>query len=335
VRVSAGVGLACLAFAVFVSALLPYIEDRAVEALSQAVAILGAALLGPAMVSGFLAVVQPWADRGSIIPRLAIGNLSRNVGRTSGNVVTLMVGLVMVILISAVNLSFRNSIGTWFKRILHADLLVSTNGRVAAHESQQLDESVRGGLTGVPGVSGVFGVRVTRVALQAPGEAGARNVGVKAFDPLPKTDKGYAVFDVQDRPIRESVDQLFTHTPGQPTPIMVSTSFVLHFGKKTGDTIELPAGGALHTFRIVAVMVDYFSPNGVIYLARPAYRDLFKDHLVSAFAIEVAKGIQAETVRDRIHGAFPREKRLTVISNIEMREQVDRTIDESFGYTKA
>ena len=65
-----------------------------------------------------------------------------NVSVTGSNVVSLMVGLILVIMISAVNLSFSRTLSTWFNKIMRADLLVSSAGRIISYQTQPLHEDL-------------------------------------------------------------------------------------------------------------------------------------------------------------------------------------------------
>ena len=63
-----------------------------------------------------------------MVPRLALDNLLRNPKRTATNVTSLMVGLILVMIIACVNVSFKGTLLDYFGHILHADLVISTTG---------------------------------------------------------------------------------------------------------------------------------------------------------------------------------------------------------------
>ncbi|NDC39894.1 MAG: FtsX-like permease family protein, partial [Proteobacteria bacterium] len=110
-----------------------------VEPLNQAAAMLGSALVAPSIVSTILRLWRFWDSEpkassqtqalgsGNIISRLSRDQLLRNPQRTGVNVMSLMVGLMLVILIASVNTSFQTTIMSWFGKVLRADLLVSSH----------------------------------------------------------------------------------------------------------------------------------------------------------------------------------------------------------------
>jgi putative ABC transport system permease protein len=116
---------------------------------------------------------------------------------------------------------------------------------------------------------------------------------------------------------------------------MVSENFRLHFGKKTGDTLELESPTGLVRARIVGVLVDFASPEGVVYMARDSYKRLWRDPLVSAFGIQLQPGFTEDQVRGEIDRRFGRARNLIVVSNAEIKRQMVEVIDQSFTYTRA
>ncbi|HUP58499.1 MAG TPA: FtsX-like permease family protein, partial [Bdellovibrionota bacterium] len=293
----------------------------------QASAMIGAALLGPAVVVWLIRLTAPIAiPLGGAVTRLADDNLMRNPRRTGSNVMSLMVGLILVIMIAAVNVSFRDTVLGWFNEAFRYDLLVSSTGRVISFQTQPVHEDLGRELVTVPGLKkSAHAMRFIHVEYQG------RRIGLKAFDP-PDPAFGFSTIPVIDRPKNDAGNELFGST--DPT-VLVSSNFVLHFGLKRGDTVRLATPEGVVPFRIIGVVDDYASAEGVLYVKRTTYKKYWNDPLVSVFAINLAPGADLETVRQEIDRRFGQSRNLMAVSNQEFRKQMADIVDQSFAYTDA
>ncbi|MGK5082931.1 FtsX-like permease family protein [Bdellovibrionota bacterium FG-1] len=302
-----------------------------IDTLCQICAILGSALLGPTLVVFLIRLMRPLVLRmGGTISRLAQDNLLRNPRRTGSNVMSLMVGLMLTIMIAIVNVSFRMTITDWFNRILRADLFVSSTGRLISYQTQPQHEDLGPELEKIPGIKmtngkGAYGIRFIHVTYEG------RQLGMKAWDE-PDPAANYSILDVQDRTPFQAGRDLY-HSP-DPT-VLVSENFVLHFKKKTGDSLDLDTPSGRSSFRIVGVVVDFAGPEGILYIDRQLYRRIWHDPLVSAFGLNLAPGADLSTVRQEIDRQFGRARNISVTSNAELRDQMVSVIDQSFAYTRA
>ncbi|HEY2514887.1 MAG TPA: ABC transporter permease, partial [Polyangiaceae bacterium] len=157
------------------------------------------------------------------------------------------------------------------------------------------------------------------------------SIALKAYDE-PDPSLHYWLFDVRDVSRDEAGAALY-HS-ADPT-VLVSTNFVLHFGKQTGDSIVLSTPSGATSFRIVGVVNDFASPEGVVYLARDRYKALWHDPLVTAFGLYVAPGADRHAVRAALDARLGREKNLMIILNEELRTEFTQTLDKSFAFTDA
>lgn len=293
-------------------------------------------MAGAILVTPMLATLISMAFRkislraSSAVGRLSQENLLRDPKRTSSNVLALMVGLIMVVLISSINSSFRLSVASWLDKILHADLLVSSHGRMFAFQTQPLDESLGGEIETSPAVTDalqypVRGLRFIRIQHEG------RTVAIKAFD-RPDPALGYVLFDVKDRSPQEAGDDLFN---GKKPVILVSRNFVTHFGKRTGDEIVLNTPTGPIRALIGGMVTDFASNQGVIYMDRAIYKKHWRDPLINVFYLKLKEGADRERIRARIDESFGRSRNLMVTLNSELKSDVIRSVDQSFAYGRA
>jgi putative ABC transport system permease protein len=301
------------------------------ETINQGLLIIGPALLGPAVVILFIRLFRPLAiPLGGTITRLAQDNLIRNPKRTGSNVMSLMIGLILVILVSAVNTSFKQTILLWLDRVLKQDLIVSSSGAIISYQTQPLHESIGRELGEIPGVKkgihrSTYGLRFVHV------NYGDKRIAIKANDE-PEPEVEYSSMEVIDRPTKEAGYELY-HS--QDPVILVSDNFVMHYHKKRGDIVDLETPSGLIHFRIVGVITDYASDVGVFYMSRDLYKSIWKDPLVNAFGLQVAPGYTIDQVRQEIDRRFGKSKSLLVTSNLELKRQMIETVDMSFAGTRA
>ena len=330
-------GFVLFAASLLGSALITRPELQALQFLTQIGAIVGSAMLGPVAVIWVLRVVRPLVLRSSkLVPRLAIDNILRNPKRTASNITSLMVGLILVVIIACVNVSFKGTLIRFFNRILHADLIISTTGKLQSSETLPLSEGLKAKLEANPGVLGAYELREIKMNYQG------ESLLLKYYGepPVPEAPAAqdsepalrYNIFDVVDRDTESAGKDLF-HS--KDPVVMVSENFVVHFRKKTGDSIELVTPQGPKSFRIVAVVAEYANPMGTIFMARPVFREIWDDHLVSGYAVKLKHGFDPVTVRRELDQALSKEFRLTIMLNDDIRKQVMSSLDSSFAYTKS
>lgn len=309
-------------------------KSRLIEILDPIAAMAGVVLLGPFLVLSTVrllrfALPMPGGAGGTLL-RLAQENLLQNPKRTASNVRILMLGLTLVIILSSLSGSFQKSIIGWYDRTLSADLVVSSFGSLVANQTQPLREEIGRDLEKVPGVlrgpdRGAYAIRT--IHFQHEG----KQLSLKAYDETNPAE-GYPNFEVLDRPTVEAVRELY-HSPDFTT--IVSEGFARNFGKRTGDIVEINSPGGRISLRIVGIITDFSSPEGLLYIDRQKYKQIWKDNLVDGFALWAAPGHDPEQIRREIDRRFGRALGLTSVSQAEIKKQVAERIDSAFAFTRA
>ncbi|MBK9294964.1 MAG: ABC transporter permease [Oligoflexia bacterium] len=326
------VGLSMLIYLVVSSYLGLGSKHKVLQYMSQGCTMIGSALVAPAIVTYLASLIKKTVKINLPLLKIALDNLIRFPKRTASNVTTLMVGLILVMMVTTLNKSFQTTLSNWFDRVFKADIVVSSSGDLVGFQTQplaesiglEIEEKVKGINKGVTN-KGVYALRFTHFNMQG------RQMGIKAFDkPDPSYD--YAMLDIVDGPARGRVgEKLFN----SENTIVVSEIFKAHINKTTGDivTIETPTGSV--DFKILAVVVDYASPEGIVYMSRDTYKKYWQDNLVSAYSLTVAPGFTVNQVRQDIDAQFGKSKSLMTVSQKEMKNNLLIEIDKSFSYTKA
>ena len=296
--------------------------------------VLGIVFLGPALVSlaivTFSRLMQKFG-RGSIVFRLAQDNLLRNPIRTGTNVMSLLVGLILVILIASVHVSFKRTISAWFSTMLKADIVVSSNGNLVTYKLQPLHESIGDelnekieGLRKNENGYGVWAMRFLQIKYKG------KTIAIKASDKPHKDDYGQIVST--DIDFKEAAVLLYENAE---KTVLVSETFALHFREKTGNTIQVATPSGMIDFKIGGIVKDFGSSEGVLYMDRKVYKELWRDPLVSVFSLKVLPKYDPRLIQEEINSKFGGSKNMIAVLNSELRVLLTKTVDRSFTFTIA
>lgn len=264
------------------------------------------------------------------IVKLALNNLLKNPKRTSANVLSLMMGLMIVILLAAIKLSLSESIRAWTERTLVADIFISsyeenqTMAGVPLHEDI-LDEIVR-----LPETNSVlrgrpFALRLVKTEYQ--GEP----MTLKAIDPLAFPEQ-YSFIDLIAGDTREIVPRLFA--PGKYF-VFISKTFANAHKVKANDAIALETPRGPVKFTVLGIVHDYSAAGGVVYLSRPVLRELWNDRLVNAICLELTDKTKIPEVQRELDRNLGMSRNVVVRLNSELKTEILRSVDRGFAYTRA
>jgi putative ABC transport system permease protein len=325
-------GLALMAYFALAAAFRIGHGSAVAEAINRACALLGPALAGPAVLLAMIRVFdRAISGRRWTLLSLASRGLLGNPARTAANGTSLLVGLIFVIWVTTINVSLRSSMSSWWRRALWADLVVSSSARIITFDGQPIHEELGELLSQVPGVArmaertGAAGLRFVHASYEG------KQVGLAAYDE-PDPSLHYSTLDVVDRPAEETGRELY-HSP-DPV-VLVSTNFAGLYGRRTGDSIRLMTPAGLAAFRVVGVVRDFMSPQGLIYMARDQYKRIWGDRLLNSFWLKVLPGYDPRRVREEVDRRFGRKNHVVVLSNGELNRQLADVVDQAFASVRA
>ena len=332
-RARAWFGAAALVYLLIFALLGLGKKYTAIEGLHPPLSVLAAAFVAPPLVIGMIRLIRRFcADDRGLILKIAMENLLRSPRRTSSNVLSLIVGLMLVITIAAVNVSFRQTLVGWADTMGAAgDMLVSQNGRVVQLQVQPLHESLvreLNALTGMAHTADRFarGLRYFKVQFEG------LNLAVKAFDPPPAPGAHFKFIDALDLPAREQGSALFYSNEPR---VLVSENLVKKLGRGTGSSLDLPTPSGTVTFKIMGVLRDFASPDGVLYMNRDVYKRYWKDSLVTAVAASSADGVSPIELKRQVESTLGRNYGIIAVLNTELIAQLIQTVDEGFLFNYA
>ena len=275
-------------------------------------------LLGTVMLMPRIAV---WVFRlapllGPASARLGLAQLRGAPGQAGVSLAAIVAAVSLMVSMSIMVASFRESLDQWLERVLPADLYLRTG---PGSDTAYLSTADQQAIAGIPGIRRVEFMRVQRVTLdpdKPPLTVLARAVEAEGRVP-PLLGKEHKV------------------GPAEPPAAWVSEIAAAIYGWKPGSVIEIPLGGRRARFTVAGVWRDYARQQGAVLLERYQYLRYTGDAYANDAAIWLVPGADAEGVK---RGA---EARLGVGAEIEtsgpqeIRKTSLKIFDRTFAVTYA
>ena len=254
---------------------------------------------------------------------LASMNLSQNIGRNSLAISSLAIAFMMIISMSIMVHSFRQTVIVWIGQTLKADLFV----RVAGGRDIDYQYTLPGDrVEDIRKISGVAAVDLFRAQDISYNDKPAV-LGSGDFEALSR----YGNLVIKSGP---TAQELFAQMVGQDRAI-ISESFALKHEVGVGDSLfmETPNGSA--KLQVVAVYYDYSRERGYIIIDRSIFIKYYGDTDVNSFVIYLSNKNEIENVRQELLKTLGADYNLVIRSNPELKKNVLEIFDKTFAITYA
>ena len=264
-------------------------------------------------------LVGPVLDRALGLPaRLARDSVLRAPGRAAVTAAALAAAVTMVVGMASFIESDRRTIFDWLDQAVNADLFVSAAPLGGSSAPIGLAPALGIEIERIPGVRVVDRFRQTRVDYKGSLVAlSSTDVNVYLSRARPLFAPGTEPYDLA-RIIGR--DEAF-----------VSDNFARKHGVRQGGRIELPTPAGRVPFQVVAVIVDYTTDQGLVFMDRGTYVKHFRDESVDSFAVmlddrSAEAGVRREL--ETLAGGV-----LFVQSNAEFKASIRAIVDDFFATT--
>ncbi len=285
--------------------------------------VLGFAWLSPVVIRSIapcLRLVLP--RQAGCLPRLAAAELERAPVRNAVAVSALMVGLALMIGVSVMIHSFRQTVDLWLDQTVKADLIVAPPTWLGDGPEWALPESVHQRLQALPGVVAADSYRDVRMDYRD------RPVRVVARDLLVHARHSRYLFLEGD-----SATVLTETVHGEQA--IVSETFARQFSLRRGDRIALPTPHGPVELPIAGVFYDYSTDGGKIVLDRSLYARHWDDRNATVVPLYLASGADPEEVRRAVLERLQGDPPVMILTNGELKREVLRIFDQTFAITYA
>jgi putative ABC transport system permease protein len=295
-------------------------HSRALFYTGYLLAILTALLLAPTLAL-WLARALRWPLKWMrpVEGALAADSLIQAPRRTSATVSALMLSLAMVIGFGGMAGAFYVSVTDWMDAVLNPDFFITGAENIAAR-NYTFPGTLGPEVERVPGVETTQMVRSARILF--------RGVPVMVVS----TEVAKLAAKVHRRPIVGDPDEMY-RLAAEGKGVLVSDNFASLRGVKFGETVELPTPAGILRLPVVGITRDYSDQQGSVLIDRSVYRRWWSDDTAHIIRVYVMPGYDRERVKQEILNRFARGRRLFVLSNADVRQEILRLTDQWFGMT--
>lgn len=286
--------------------------------------VFGAALLMPLALQLAARVGRGWWFR-VLGPGgwLAHANLGGHIPRVAVSVAALSTSLAMMVAITVMVGSFRQTVIEWVGQTLQADLFVGPATRSRGARASTVSAEVETLVRSHPAVLAVDAFR---------------NATVPYGDS--RITLGSGDFAVQGRHgrlrFKAPADGAAALSTAVGTDaVVVSEPFANRYGVGVGGSVHLETRDGPRSFRVAGVYYDYSSDRGVVMMDNATLARHFGEQPPTGLTVYLRAGADAAAVRDQLLEELDGRQGLVIHTNGSLRAEVLRIFDNTFAVTYA
>ncbi|MEB3323244.1 MAG: ABC transporter permease, partial [Synechococcaceae cyanobacterium] len=231
-----------------------------------------------------------------------------------GVAVSMMVGITLMIG------SFRETLSVWVNSSLRADVYITTPSWRGRGEDATLDAELTAALGDLPGVRAVDRLR------GFPAYSGTRRVALAGVEMgIPFGESRFPLL-AGDRTTALAA----VHRAGA---VLVSEPLARKAGLWTGDSLPLTTPAGERRFAIAGVYYDYSSESGTVIMNIATLAGAFGPGPPNSIALYLEPGRDPDRVVDEIRAGFP-DVALLLRSNRTLRAEVFTIFEQTFAITQ-
>ncbi|MBC7809783.1 MAG: ABC transporter permease, partial [Burkholderiales bacterium] len=293
--------------------------------------VVGSAFFTPIALIAVMKIATPITDRlFGVLGRMAPRAVTRSLSRTSVAVAALTVAISVIVGVSTMIGSFRNTVGDWLEATLGADIFISSPLLTSNRAEVDVDPDVIQLVAAVDGVAQVATARSVYVTTPDYPDLPPANLIAGSVD-IAGGGRRYIWLN-EPEGVAEG-DYWATLESGL---ISVSEPFAFRRGiTPENNTLRLLTDEGPHTFTVGGVFYDYSTDQGVIFMADDEYRQFFDDPYISSVAAFIEPDADLNTVIDSIRAEALGGYDLQAQSNRSLRTGVFEVFEQAFSITVA
>jgi len=276
----------------------------------------GCSLFAPLLTQGGSFLLQK-ASGMFLLGSLAAQNLRRSLARVSLTVAALASAVAMMTGVSVMIFSFRETINTWVKRSLVADLFIAPASNETIGLTAYMPPDALAWLEARPEVEVVDSFREVRLPYRE------RIIRLSVVHGHRRDNLRFLEGDHQRRNAR-----LF-----EPGVVLVSEPFARKNRVRAEDRLTLPTPAGMRDFVVGGTYYDYTSDEGTVLMARENYDRWWNDARVHSLAVYLRQGQGVEAVADAFRAQYGEGMSFSLYSNRSIRERVFEIFEQTFAVT--
>jgi putative ABC transport system permease protein len=249
--------------------------------------------------------------------QLGARNLQRAQLRTMLTASALLIGVSMIVVIQGMTASFSADLFDWMEAYIGGDLFVNA--------SVPLKREMQNRLESLPGVYAASPIRYFETTwLRADGEEETLNF--MAIDPPAHTKVAGFVFTDSDTDVERVVLEL-----DQGGSVFISSVIAEKYALDAGDSLWLQTRQGPKSFRVAAVVMDFYNQGMVITGSWADMRRFFRINDANTIFIKVRPGFSVEQTREAIDNLYGKRYQLSVESNQSVKRRALALMNQAFS----
>jgi putative ABC transport system permease protein len=322
----AWLGVACLALAALCAWSALHFGPPAWSFGAAFFVLVGFALFAPGATKGFGVLAGAGVPLG-ILWRLAADHLHRSIHRNAVTVAALAAAIAMMVGLTVMIFSFRQSVDAWINRGIVADLFISP----AANETIGLGELVPpAAITWLRARSEVRAVDTFRelecnFKIGRPPALNAKPAAVRLAIVQGEYRHNLTFLGGDDE---RKMARVFNGDS-----VAITEPFARKFGVRDGDRLILSTPRGPAEFEVAGTYSDFTRDQGVIMMARRNFDMWWSDSSVQSLAVYLRTGAEAEALAEAFRAQFSRDGEFAIYSNRTLRQRILTIFDQTFAVT--
>ncbi len=286
--------------------------------------VAGAAAIAPLSILQLSRLARPLFGRLFQLPgTLAAVSLPASLRRVAVAAAALSVAIAMMVAVSVMVGSFRETVRAWVDQTVRSDLWIRPAQQLGPSPGAVFPASISDELRKIEEIEMFDRIRMREVvfrdSLIAVGGGDFAQAAQTASMPMVRPRS-------QARAIQAAI---------QREGVLISESLSLKFDLDVDDSIELPVQGGTQQFPITGIYRDYSSDRGVVVMDRSSFIKAYNDDTIDTIAIFLRDGVDPSAARTKIELTLGAKYRVFAFTNATIRAEVMRIFDQTFLITWA
>ncbi len=290
--------------------------------LSAAALLIGFSLMVPAAVLLFSRTVRPFLKWAPPAFRFAEGHLVQAMRRNVPTISAWMGALSMMISVSIMIESFRNTVIFWIDQTIQADIIGGPVSILTNQSEGSIPIKLFSRIKEMPGVAALDPYRSRDILLgEKPAILVGRDLAVHARHSRYLFRSGNS-----EEVIRNAI---------QRRQLLISEPFANQLSLREGEVIHLPSPQGLLAFEIGGIFYDYSTDGGKLVMDRTFLEKYWKDDQIDVVAIYLKEGEAVDLIRKELVQSYGDQYGITFITQASLKDEILKVFDQTFVVTYA
>lgn len=299
------------------------IENVSVSFAGLFIIIIAFSLLVPLATTLLMNIFLPILESISgIIGKIASRNIIRSLSRSAVAISALMTAVSVIVGVSIMIGSFRQTVVSWLDTTLTADIFISSVSSNAGTDNSFSPE-LRNKLIKIPEIESVETARSLRIITKNYG-----SILISSVSNDIAKNRRYIWTNGESKDVWKQL---------KDGSVMISESFTYHNKIKDPQNylVELETAKGIKTFKVAGVYYDYSSDRGTILIDSSIYTKLWNDNKINSIAVFKKSNIDSDVLIDKITKTLGNNSELIIQSNTKLRDSALDVFDRTFSITQA